>query len=675
VSNRGSPFDVQHLIYRPDIDGLRAVSIIAVILFHAELATFSGGYVGVDIFFVISGFLITNLIVEEIDRGIFAVASFYERRIRRLLPAAALMIVVCAIFASIFFPPREFEKFCKSLLSFVFFSSNWYFMKDVAYFDIAATKKVLLHTWSLSVEEQFYLGFPFLMLALANNRRRTIVLFALFAISFTYAQGYWIGSRRGTVFFDSICRFWEPLTGCFAALICRRWQAGLLESILLRGSGIVMIGCAVLIYDGESGSSPIRLLVPCVGAAMLLLAHPHQADPLRIMLASAPFRWVGQLSYSIYLWHWPVFCFARIYFDGLSLPVVTGCVALTVLVSVVSFFTFENPIRKKRMLTGKWKPFALLSGTSVVYAGFAIIGIATAGLPQRLPSTAEAAAAGATDEDIRFVECFSPTGYIDLLVDQARKNSLCVIGDSAKPHIDYIVWGDSHAYALLPALDGLGRSHGLRGVFAGYSSCPPLAGTSVAMNNGYRCPEFFDAVLQLVKRENIRNVFLVARWSIYVFGIPPSGPEIATKPLLRFSVNRERESDSRVVFETSLDETLNQLFDRNVLIVKEVPMQKFDVPSALVGKIMLHQTADRLWTTRSQHEARQQYLSGVFDAAGLNGKVTVIDLASALCSEERCIVERAGIPLYRDNQHLNRTGALFMKPFLEPFFTQIESGR
>jgi peptidoglycan/LPS O-acetylase OafA/YrhL len=656
------------LIYRPDIDGLRAVSIAAVVLFHAENAAFSGGYVGVDVFFVISGFLITGLIVDESERGTFSAVSFYERRIRRLLPAAVLMVAFSALFAWLFFLPREFDKFCKSMLSFVVFSSNWYFLNDVSYFDIAATKKVLLHTWSLSVEEQFYLGFPFLMLALAKTRKRTFILLAIFCISFIYAQEYWNGSRRATVFFDSICRFWEPLIGCFAALIYRHWQAGRLESILLRIGGVVMIVSAILLYDGASGSSPVRLLVPCLGAAMLLLACPHRADPVRFVLASLPVRWVGQLSYSIYLWHWPIFCFARIYFDDLSPSVAAGCIALTVAVSIVSFYAIEDPIRKRRILAGKWKPFAALSATSVVFAGFAVVGIATSGLPQRLPHAVETAAAGAIDEDSRFVECFSPAGYIDLLVERARKNQMCVIGDSAKQNIDYIVWGDSHAYALLPALDELGRRHGLKGIFAGYSSCPPLVGTNVSLNNGYRCPEFFDAVLKIVKKENIPKVFLVARWSAYVIGVPPSGPEAVTPPLLQFATDPEEASDSRIVFEASLKETLNRLSDRKVVIVKEVPMERFDVPSALAEHIMLHRPAGQLWTTKSQHEARQQYLTDVFNAAQADGKITIVDLASALCSKQQCIVEREGVPLYRDNHHLNRTGSLFVKSILDPFF-------
>jgi len=295
------------IAYRTDIDGLRAVSIIAVLLFHVGFDGWSGGYVGVDVFFVISGFLITSLIAADIDTGTFSLGRFYERRIRRLLPATIPVVVFTALFAAAFYTSERFFEYGQSLIAFTTYTSNWFFYATRGYFAGADATTPLLHSWSLAVEEQFYLVFPLLLLVLARRpgvRLRVLAGFA--AVSLVYAQMLLRDGQSDLAFYSTLARIWELLAGALLALSPAVTERLAPYATVLRVVGLGLILGPVVTYGPATVFPGAAALPPVAGTLLLLAASPVRGDPILRLLQSAPAVYTGRISYSLYLWHWPI---------------------------------------------------------------------------------------------------------------------------------------------------------------------------------------------------------------------------------------------------------------------------------------------------------------------------------------------------------------------------------
>ena len=371
--------------YRREIDGLRAVAVVPVILFHAGVGGFSGGYVGVDVFFVISGYLITSLIVGDLEGGRFSIAEFYARRARRILPALLTVIVACIPFAWLWMPPDRLEAFFRSVASVGLFISNFYFAAQEGYFATAAEEQPLLHTWSLAVEEQYYLLFPVLMW-LGWRYARPYVTHGVIVVgllSFAAAELATRTPASGTFFLPHL-RAWELLIGSATALLLRdrrrvdpRLGAG------LGVVGLVLITTAVVAFDASTPFPSAYALVPTVGAALVIIGA-SQANVAGRVLSTRALVGIGLVSYSAYLWHFPLFAFARI--RSRDEPSVTLLVALGVVsiaLAVVTWRFVEQPFRDKRRLPRR---AALVFG-GLVSAGLVIVGLVgqqADGFPQRL---------------------------------------------------------------------------------------------------------------------------------------------------------------------------------------------------------------------------------------------------------------------------------------------------
>ncbi|HKY93802.1 MAG TPA: acyltransferase, partial [Kiloniellales bacterium] len=300
--------------YRPDIDGLRAVAIVPVLLFHAGVPGFSGGYVGVDVFFVISGYLITRLIAGEMESGGFSLLRFYERRARRILPALLLVLLACLPFAHLLLLPDQYADFADSIDATLGFVSNFYFFGQTGYFEDDVGTMPLLHTWTLAVEEQFYVVFPLLLLAMRRGGRRgwLLVVVLLFALSFATALYF---STGDAAFYLSPARAWELMLGSLLALL--HWtlrSRAVAAALALVGLGMIL--AAVVSYDEATTPSSFALLLPCGGAALVILSGAGRAQPAGFagsMLASRLPVAIGLISYSLYLWHWPVLVFLQLW--------------------------------------------------------------------------------------------------------------------------------------------------------------------------------------------------------------------------------------------------------------------------------------------------------------------------------------------------------------------------
>ncbi len=452
--------------YRPEIDGLRTLAVVPVVLFHAGFQLFSGGFVGVDVFFVISGFLITSIIVKDLEQGTFTLRKFYDRRLRRILPALLFVLLCCIPFAWVWMIPDDFSLFSGSLVATILSVSNVFFYKQIDYFSPSAEDMPLLHTWSLGVEEQFYLFFPMILLAIWRlSRKRTFVAVLLISIvSFAWAEFAQRSNPMGA-FYLLPSRAWELGAGALAALwVARRGQPSSNIASLL---GIGMIAGPILFYNAKTPSPSAYILVPVIGTVLVLLCTGAGTIAHRI-LTWRPFVAIGLISYSAYLWHQPLFAFARIRMIDHPHPLVFG--VLSVAAFVLAYFSWrfvEAPFRRAGMDIFKEKRLLIGGAAALVsFVGFGAVGYAADGFPQRMPSQAQGALQASVDKG-NYRVCLSHANMV-----AAESGGGCKIGQDKKV-IDFLVVGDSFASALADGIDLAGKNAGLQGLLYIANSCPP----------------------------------------------------------------------------------------------------------------------------------------------------------------------------------------------------------
>jgi peptidoglycan/LPS O-acetylase OafA/YrhL len=460
--------------YREDIDGLRALAVLSVIGFHFEAPRVFGGFVGVDMFFVISGFLITGIIQREMREGIFSFADFYERRIRRLLPPLYVMIALMAIPSVHFLLASERLDYFRSAAAAVTFTSNAFFWLQSGYFDHAAVEKPLLHTWSLAVEEQFYLVLPpilWMVLRFAKGARLAlpIALAAIGAMSLSLCIWLTLTGRSESAFFMSPPRAWEFVIGAAFALDGVPVLRNRVLQHVLRAVAVVLILVPVFTFQQGPDFPGYQALLPCAGAALFIWCGTGIPNRVRHPLSFLSIlRSVGQISYSLYLWHWPLFTFARFAKPGLVLTLgdKTVLFALTVALSHLSWRFVEQPFRARMWVASRRDAFRYAGAASaLVLAGLAV-GI----LSGRVPSDADRAAAQLDAYNsydyrplYRFGSCFAAAG--------GTFGETCV--GLAAGKINVLLWGDSLAAHYFHGLSGHAAPQGLHILQATQPACMP----------------------------------------------------------------------------------------------------------------------------------------------------------------------------------------------------------
>ena len=376
--------------YRAEIDGLRAFAVVPVVLFHAGLDLFGGGFVGVDVFFVISGYLITTILIEDIDNKRFGVLGFYERRARRILPALFLVMFCCAPLAWAWMPATQMKDFFKGLVAACLFASNMLFLRRTGYFDVNQKENPLLHTWSLAIEEQYYLLFPiFLFLAWRFGKNRvfwTIVVFA--AASLALAEGGWRNHPEAN-FYLAPTRAWELLSGSIAAFIL--WRRDFQANGTMAFIGLSAILFSIFLYDKSTPFPSVYTLVPVFGAFLIILFSGAGSIAQKI-LSAKPCVGLGLISYGVYLWHWPMLSFLNIATGGTPSVAARAATALLSLLPAWLTYAFvDRPIRSRRpspRKTAVLSALLILSG-----AGAYIVVYKNQGFPARNPRLAKIEAA------------------------------------------------------------------------------------------------------------------------------------------------------------------------------------------------------------------------------------------------------------------------------------------
>lgn len=659
----------KHLEYRPDLDGLRAVAILPVLFFHADMAWFQGGFVGVDVFFVLSGFFMANVILADLGRDDFSFGRFYLRRIRRILPALFSMIMVTAGAAWLLLMPKEFSYLADSVKAAALFTSNILFERESGYFDIAAEMKPLLHTWSLSIEEQFYIVFPIALFAAHRFARKHIIPIFLTILLLSFFASSWAAFYSPEkAFYLLQFRVWELLTGSLVAFIPRpNYPAGLPKYLSLLGiTGILL---AVFLYSPDTPFPGIYAALPCLSTALIIHARCQDGAPAFILNNRASV-FIGRISYSLYLWHWPLIVFFR-YLIGHELTILNSIevVALSFVLAYLSWRFIEQPARYGALASSRTAILGISGGAVLAAVTFGFVVTKYEGIPQRLTGDVYQLYAATYDKSPFFSEkCFADSDGRGLAPRDIREGNLCSLGASDKNNIRFLVWGDSHAAAMAPAIDTAARQNGTSGLFVGRASCPPLPGADFGTPAVVsRCKDYNAAVVELIKREKFPFVFMIGYWPKYVHRAELPGEGVY------FDAGMVPNSaDWSAPVRESLNATIKTLAQQGtrVILVQDIPEMGLDVPEALARAQMTGRSLDVApsleYTGRRQALARQ-----VITDSAKEGQTLVADPMKMLCDATKCHAIVGGTVLYQDGDHLSRQGAEYLAPIFQPIFSVI----
>lgn len=624
--------------YRPDVDGLRAVAVMLVVLFHAGLGC-SGGFVGVDVFFVISGFLITGLILKQQRTGNFRLKDFWLRRIRRIVPASVCVVIATLLLARFILWPDATEELAKSAIAHQLMLANFFFWKESGYFAGTAELKPLLHMWSLAVEEQFYLFYPLLLVFLRRypNRVRFTSLFLLSLASFTLSV-WGVSNYPSATYFLLPSRAWELLLGGLLwgvpqPKFDRSWTLNLLSVTSL--GAIMIAGCCYTSATPFPGSAA---LLPCAGAALLIYTNTKKLTWVGRVLASRPLVFVGLLSYSLYLWHWPLLAFARNMQGGnLSTTLGVLIVGASFGLALISWRFVETPFRKKSVLSDTPRLItATMTVATLIIVSAAVIDV-NEGFPQK-PDPRIQNYQSAKRERIY---------HQRVTIEQLQQGNLPTLGTKEGP-VTCLLWGDSHAMSLAPGIDATCRNLGLRVYQVTYVGTPPMLDFVFFKPQGKNEKNyaFSRAVVDFVAENDIELVILAAYWLMY---------------------------DGEAKFEESLTKTVRELTatGTRVVIVRDVADLEFDVPDALAQAVLDGKDVNKIGITLDKHRQNNIICDAAISKQADQG-ATILDPAPLFLDEhDFWHVEFDGQPMYFDNAHLTTQGGLHLQPMFEELFRDI----
>lgn len=643
--------------YRPEIDGLRAVAVIPVVFYHAGFAGFGSGFLGVDVFFVISGYLITRLIDAEIQRGDFSVVRFYERRVRRILPALYFVIAVSAVFAWLWLFPHELQNFARSVVAVALFGSNFYFNQEINYFTSDVDLWPLIHTWSLAVEEQFYAAFPFVLLLLRRcSPKHTLAGVAvLSALSLLWAQWTSQADPQSDFYLPQF-RAWELGAGALVALAApERFAIDRRLRWSLAGCGAVLLLCSFAFAPRDLTPS-LRSLGP-VGGAALLIAFSTPDNAWGRILAAKPLVAIGLVSYSAYLWHQPLFAFARFRFDAdqASPAMLLLCVASFAL-AYASWRFVERPFRDRRRLSRRSVFIAaLVGGVALIVAGR--IAVVEHGFPKRAPAYTSPLYLSSSD----YVGAYRGAclDVADLRPVDLALNRACRLGLSDAP-LDFALIGDSHAAALADGFDLAAKRAGRSGILISSNACLPILGvSSYYARTRAICRRQHDSLLNIVRALDIKLVVMHARWEALDERL-----EIDDEDPVRVATRED--------LKTRLSGAVSALADAGakVEILTSTPHANASVPDLLRRNARDHSNVDGTSDFgQFLYENRTAFVLFSDPEATRGAKVT--NLYPFFCDQRadgRCKVVDGQQPLFFDKDHLSLYGSTALSPLLEQAF-------
>ena len=651
------------LSFRADLDYLRAIAVFSVIGFHYDIPGFRGGFVGVDIFFVISGFLISRLIWTDIHANSFSFARFYERRARRLLPALYVVILTTGLAAWLLAPPNEYRMFFESAVSTLFFGSNFYFWFQAGYFDLPAISKVLIHTWSLSVEEQFYFIFPLATWLWSKCFRDpssawSLLLVISAALGLCVVNELMIKHHVEAAFYLSPLRAWEFLIGSIAYFV-DRWSPSdfrLRCGCALAGLGSMLL--PVALFSPETRFPGFHALIPCLGAALFIIGFNREGR-LPPLPARAAGLFFGKLSYSLYLWHWPVFVLgtAALPRHWATPPISSaGFLLCSVMLAYVTYRAVEAPARA-RAEWARVRVTSLIAVASSLLIAIASAGIIGNGFPSRYPQSQQrmlrydaASVAPYYRQHFCFLdpqEPFSVYRESDCLAFAADRKNVLIVGDSTAAH-------------YVPALRDYLRSDRYQLLQLNSAACAPFVGLHQAGSNN--CDDVTARLRELIRERRLSAMVLSGHWRAY---------------LDTYRAAAELGADGQpgglnTEFDAYLGATLSAARDVHLPILLFGPSIEFPVPlaSSIVSRELTHFPPDKSFLALDGSFSADDHLRRL---SGRFGNVRFVSVLDTICPSRVCpLTVNADTPIVWDTLHLTPEGSHYvfdrLRPQLDAFF-------
>lgn len=652
------------IAYRPEIDGLRAVAIASVVLFHSGASAFSGGYVGVDIFFVISGYLITSIILKADASGGFSYLDFYARRARRILPALLAMTAIVTAVCLAVLLPSDLVQYGKILIYTILFGANFRLTGTPAYFDTASQENPLLHMWSLSVEEQFYLLWPTLLVAAMAflSPRGTRLAVAILALASLVCAQILVQSWPKSAFYHLPSRGWELLAGAmlamgFAPTIKARALAEVLSML-----GLALMLVPVFLYDKETVFPGLSALPPVLGCALVIHAEGAFRTRVGALLSLPPVVFLGLISYSLYLWHWPVFALpSYVLMREFTAPETALLIALALVLGTLSWRFVERPFRKAPPKAATVAPparawpaaLAAFPLTRTAYAAVALAaGLAASG---SYFQKSKGAAWRLPEEVLALDHQAQSSDFISCAREPERLKGLVECKSEGAQTVNTVLWGDSHAkhyQRLIASVYG-------NTVAYLYNGCIPVLGTYVVHRRfeGFerRCYEFKNEIFTKILKTMPKIVILAGRWTSseyfpYDQEDRPKGYFVPTED------DTKNFPHSLEVFENGLQHTVAMLTQRGikVILMGQVPEFKVAVSHCLAIRKRLHLSDTRCFLIpRSEVERRQRNVNRILRSiASGDPNVAVYWPFDYFCDENSCYAKRDGNVYYRDDNHI-----------------------
>ncbi len=611
--------------YRSEIDGLRAVAILLVSVFHFRLLPMGeAGFIGVDVFFVISGYLITRLLIRDLDAGQFSFKRFYLARFRRLMPALVATLALYFAFATFVFLPEQFRELSIEALLTQFYAVNFYFWRTINYFGLRADDVPLLHMWSLAIEEQFYLIYPVLLFFIFRLKRAFLLPVLALITAASFLLGWWAtGWKPEASFYLLPTRAWELGAGACLAMIQPRPT---LDKALANISGLfgaALIVLALFIHTPVTAFPGWFAALPVAGAVLLILSGPTSLSGK--LLSLPPMLWIGWISYPLYLVHWPVIQLMRSGLPEFSIGYRWLGFAVSIAVACIIWRFVENPVRRGVFFDAPRRLLGTLGGATVALISICLLGALTHGLPARISTEARAILAHADELPWQYMSCeYEPPRDV---------SEGCTLGDPEAPATVALI-GDSHAQALAGAFDQYLKARGEKASFLFYHGCRPVFGYGTE-----GCRRYTEAMVSNLSDESsIAQVIMVSTW------------KYKPRP---FDGVYLRGSAADAAFAEKLDQTLNALKrpGRQVVLVDPMYAAMSNVPERMARNIMFGRDLpiDR---PLELHKRGFEALFDIFDNVSAVPDVVRVSLIDDLCADGTCKATLDGKPLFRDGNHI-----------------------
>jgi peptidoglycan/LPS O-acetylase OafA/YrhL len=622
--------------HMPGLDGLRAVAVVAVLLFHAFPHALPGGFIGVDIFFVLSGYIITKTYFDRLRTGQVSLTQFYIKRFRRLAPVYILVLLLTTVAAYLLVNPLYLKNFSESLAAQPFYLQNIIFWQQGDYFDSPLTKP-LLHTWSLAVEEQFYLLYGLLILWVRKNRslsiRLLVLLLALFAIG-SFGANYVISQiSPKTSFFWLPTRIWELAIGVVLGLTNKQVPGP--AAPYLKWTGLTAIIAAIGLYGEGAAFQGIQAAIACAGTAAVIAAVAALQRPDRL-LDQALIAYIGKTSYSLYLWHWPIISIATICLDhDLTTLQATGALTLTCFCSALSYRYVEVPFRSNVRVISNIRLLWAVAGSAVLTVSAAVLLITTDGAVYRYPH--ELAVLYSAEQQRSPYRCPVLQRLTHLSSEMCQRNNV-------KSDTNILIIGDSHADQLDELIAQLGEKKNV-GVFLATRNC----NLHEFGKDAYCSNEVLAKILDESKRRNIRNI-------------------------IGISFFKKKFDDEKRLHEALSKAVLSGNNIEHAFVMQVVPNNFYFNPKEWIDALEKGAKKPKAYTLGEYLSDNDSLIEALNHAKQMDARIRILDPSPYLCTRARCSFDSGGVPNYFDSHHLSPTGARLLAPMFADAISAIANG-